>query len=274
MTYNPKEIPEHINVSRVHPLVNFASLVGTVMVASAVIYWSLGWVAAQLVTRISPEMEVKIGQQLISTIETTSAQPQQLNYLEELLTSLREPATATRVPLTLHLLDSQNPNAAIVPGGHILVSNALLKEAESENELAFVLAHELGHFVERDPLERLGRSLVFLTLTSALGFGTGNSGSQGIVTFPGYLTDLHYSRQQEKAADLYALSALIRLYGHGGHSLSFLERLKTKEMGGKLPPYFSTHPLTQERIDYLWQIASQRGWSMTGAPTHVLKLTE
>ena len=87
------------------------------------------------------------------------------------------------------------------------MTTALLEEAESENELAFVLAHELGDHVAKDPLKGLERSLVFLTVASALGMGTGNA---DVVTLTGSLTNLHYSRQQETAADLYALEAIVR----------------------------------------------------------------
>ena len=143
---------------------------------------------------------------------------------------------------------------------------ALLEEAESENEIAFVLAHDLGHHINRDPLKGLGRSLVFLTISSALGIGAGNA---DIVTLTGSLTNLHYSRQQESAADIYALRAIVNLYGHGGSSLDFFQRMQTKDPRGKLSAYFSIHPLTQERINYLHQVATQQGWHMTGEVTNL-----
>lgn len=266
MVYKPKEIPEGTNVTAVHPLVNFAYLLGTVVVFSALIYLGLGVVATQLVTRISPEMEAKIGQSLLSSVNTTPVKiaPRQQQYLESLLTSVQRAGLNTSVPLTIHIQKSQYPNAAIIPGGHIIVTTALLKGAESENEIAFVLAHELGHHINRDPLKGLGRSLVFITVSSALGIGAGNG---ELVTLTGSLTNLHYSRQQESAADLYALEAVVDLYGHGGSSLDFFKRIQAKDRRGKLSAYFSTHPLTKERIDYLDRVAAQKGWQMTGKAT-------
>lgn len=265
MVYKPKEIPEETNVTSVHPLVNFAYLLGTVVVFSAAIYLGLGVIATQLVTRISPEMEAKIGQQLLPTLNTTdtSTYLPQRQYLENLLTSVQADSN-TSVPLTIHIQENEYPNAAIIPGGHIIVTTALLKEAESENEIAFVLAHELGHHINRDPLKGLGRSLVFLTVSSALGIGAGNG---EIVTLTGSLTNLHYSRQQESAADVYALEAIVNLYGHGASSLDFFQRMQAKDRRGKLSAYFSTHPLTKERINYLHQVANQKGWQMTGEVT-------
>ena len=272
MEYKPKEIPEGINVTSVHPLVNFIYLLVTVVVFSALVYLGLGIIATKLVTRISPEMELKIGNSLISSGSKSSIKSNfpQKQYLESLLTSLAQANSYNSLPLTIHLQKSKHANAVILPGGHIIVTTALLQEAESENELAFVLAHELGHHIARDPLKGLGRSLVFLTVTSALGIGTGNA---DLVTFTGSLTNLHYSRQQESAADIYALSAIIRFYGHGGGSLDFFKRIQTKhkDSRSKLSSYFSTHPLTQARIEHLHKVAREQGWQMTG---EVIKLSD
>ena len=274
MEYQPKEIPEgvNVNVTSVHPLVNFAYLLGTVVAFSVLVYLGLGAIADQLVTRMSPKMEAKIGQQLLSTVPNiaTESHTKQKQYLEDLLNSLQTPNSHKSTPLTIHIQDDPLPNAAIIPGGHIIVTTALLEEAESENELAFVLAHELGHHVARDPLKGLGRSLVFVTVATALGFGTGNT---DMVTITGSLTNLHYSRQQESAADVYALSRIISFYGHGGASLDFFERMQAKDQDhlSKFSAYFSTHPLTEERIETLHQVAIEKGWQMTGEATDYQK---
>lgn len=260
MSYTPKEVPEN-NVTPIHPLINFLYLIGVVVTFGALAYWILGAIASLLVTQMSPQMEQRIGQQLVSTLETS--EPEQQEYLENLLETLYEPQTI-QVPLTLHVIDYEQPNAAVLPGGHILLTEGLLEQAESENELAFVLAHELGHVVARDSLKGLGRSLVLLTVTSALGFGTGGSTPPGLDTLTN-LTSLHYSRQQETAADLYALSTLVEVYGHGGYGLDFFTRIKTEDKGRL--ELFSTHPLTQQRINYLHEIAQERGWKMTGEAT-------
>ncbi|MCC0176742.1 M48 family metallopeptidase [Waterburya agarophytonicola K14] len=265
MVYKPKEIPEGVNVTSVHPLVNFAYLLGTVVVFSGLVYLGLGAIATQLATRISPELEAKIGRELISDIphlDRESNSPKQ-QYLEELLTSLQKSNVNSYTPLTIYVQKSKISNAAILPGGHIIITTTLLEEAESENELAFVIAHELGHHIARDHLKGLGRSLVLLTVASVLGVGGGNANIVGIT---GSLTNLHYSRQQESTADLYALSAIVDYYGHGDASLDFFNRIQTKnkDKRGEFSAYFSTHPLTQKRINYLHQFAKKKGWKMKG----------
>ena len=268
MVYKPKEIPEDVNVTPIHPLVNFAYLLGTVLVVSTLIYLGLGAIATQLATRISPEMEAKIGQHLVSDMaeKAEKIDSKQQQYLDDLLAELEKSDSSSYTPLTIHVQKSKVSNAVIFPGGHIFVTTTLLAEAESENELAFVLAHELGHHVTRDHLKGLGRSLVFLTIASVLGIG---SGDVNVVGITGSLTNLHYSRQQESAADIYALKAIVNCYGHGDASLDFFNRIQREERDsrGELSSYFSTHPLTHKRIDYLYQIAKQKGWKMKGEIT-------
>jgi len=268
MVYKPKELPEDINVTSVHPLVNFANLLGTVILVSGLGYLILGAIATQLATRISPETETKIGQQLLTTMPNlvTKVNEEDQQYLEDLLDSLQTQNSSDIAPVTIHIKEDEQPNAFVIPGGHIIFTTALLQEAESENELAFVLAHELGHHVARDPLKGLGRSLVFITIASVLGIGTDNA---DLVTITGSLANLHYSRQQESAADVYALSKVIDFYGHGAASLDFFERIQAenKDTRNKFSSYFSTHPLTQERIETLHQVATENSWSMTGEVT-------
>ncbi|MBC6419256.1 MAG: M48 family metalloprotease [Prochloron sp. SP5CPC1] len=266
MKYTPKEITEEVNVTKVHPLVNLASLLGTTIVVSAAIYLGLGFVAGQLATRMDPETEIKIGQSLFPTGISHREHSQQLEYVEGLLGSLQQEMGATRIPLTVHLWENEQLNAAIFPGGNIVVTTGLLEAVETENELAFVLAHELGHFAARDTLKALGRSLVFVFVSTAI---DSQGGASGVVSTTGQLTNLHYSRTQESAADLYALEAIIRRYQHGGYSLDFFARIKAKDTKGKLSEYFSTHPITQDRIDELKTIAAARGWSMTGVASPI-----
>ncbi len=84
------------------------------------------------------------------------------------------------------------PNAAATLGGHIFVFEQLLHVLDSENSLAMVLAHELAHCINRDPLRSVGRALLLDIALSSAGIGT-VAGEHLILT--------RYSREQELAAD-------------------------------------------------------------------------
>ncbi len=274
--YVPKELPidDNVNVTRRHPLKNFIYLLGTVVIISIIIFVLLGYTASWLATRIGADNEIRVGKLLYNTIsETEVIDDRRIYYLDELLHDMLDVDEIARLPLTIHLLDTEIVNAAIMPGGHVLINTGLLQKVKSENELAFILSHELGHFQHQDPLKSLGRSLVVVSALAAVGIGTSSSsgGLSDIVSWTGELTILHYSRNQETKADEYGLARVINHYGHGGHSLDFFNGFQKFEDGerqlSQVSQYFASHPENQERIDYLNTLAVQKGWNMEGELT-------
>ena len=270
--YVAKELPitENVNVTRRHPLTNFIYLLSSVVIISGIIFIMLGYTASWLVTKISPDNEKRVGDLLYNIIaETEIIDDRRIYYLDELLHDMLNAEENLRLPLNIHLLDTDIVNAAIMPGGHVLINTGLLRKVKSENELAFVLAHELGHFQNKDPLKSLGRSLVIISALATVGIGTSSSseGLSNIVPWTGEFTILHYSRNQETKADEYSLARVVNHYGHGGHSLDFFDGLKESEEFPQVSQYFASHPQNQERIDYLNELAIQRGWDMNGEIT-------
>ena len=265
--YVPKPITEEVNITPVHPLANLSYLLAVVGGVTVAAYFMLGWVADILVNRIGPEMEVKIARQSVpaDVLDRGINGDPRLSYSLELLNSMRTPEAIEQIPLRIGMIDSEQPNAGVFPGGYFVVTEGLFEAIETENALAFVMAHELGHFEHRDPLERMGRSLVFATLASALGIGS--DGSSGVVSLTGELAALHYGRAQELAADDFALARVVEKYGHGGSSLEFFESILESSSDNRFTAYFSSHPLTRERIDRLKEIARRNGWSMNGPAT-------
>lgn len=272
MKYVPREIVDEVNVTPVHPLVNFGYLIGTVVVAAAAIYAGLGVVGAQLATRMGSQAEDKVGEVIFENVFSNmplTTEGKEFEYLETLTESLKSPALEQRPELKLHILDEPLPNAMVSAGGYIYVTQGLLDSAKSENELAFVLAHELGHYEHRDNLRSLGRSIVFLSLNSTLAA----SGIQLPAFLMGSLglADLHYSREQEQKADVYALEMMHERYGHVDHALDFFKRLNEEELDLGVANQFlewqSTHPLTDSRIEHLEDLASRQGWALEGEPT-------
>ncbi len=277
MKYTPKEITEEVNVTKVHPLVNFAYLLGTVVGLTLLVYLGLGIAADFLVPRISSKTEKHIGDLLAPVVTaqlnaTEIKEDKRIEYLEDLIVSLQGEKVDAEIPLTVHLVDSKIENAAALAGGHIFVTAGFLNSVKSENELAFVLAHELGHLAARDSLKGLGRSLPLMFILTVVDFGTsGTGGTPGIIKHAVNLTAMNYSRDQEYAADVYGLSATVRRYGHGDNSLDFFENMANREgktaLANNVSEYFLTHPLTEKRIEILKELAAKNAWSMVGEIT-------
>jgi len=158
--------------------------------------------------------------------------------------------------LRLSVLEDDVPNAFATVGGRVMVTQGLLDAVESENELAMVLAHELGHLAARDPAVALGATATLGLLGAAFG-----AGQDGLSQSASALSAMAFSRAQERAADEFALTALKKRYGHSGGADRFFRRIEAERnrASAMVPAFMSTHPSDAGRIARI--VASQAGWN-------------
>ncbi|HBH27454.1 MAG TPA: peptidase M48, partial [Desulfofustis sp.] len=159
--------------------------------------------------------------------------------------------------INVYLMENEEINAVALPGGNIVVFTGLVAQVESENELAMVLAHEMGHFSHRDHLRGLGRGLGLAVIVSLL-FGPDSSASD-LVSGSLLSFQAHYSQDQEADADRYGLDLLVRSYGHAGGSIDFFERLAAQHPD-RLPYLFASHPHPDARIAALKERIDSYGY--------------
>jgi predicted Zn-dependent protease len=150
----------------------------------------------------------------------------------------------------IHLYKEPQANAFSLPGGHIAVLSGLLWEAQTEDEIAAVIAHEMGHMVKRDALS----AYVQAQGLNIIGIMVGSSGAYGgVAELASFVQILRYSRELELAADDYAVEILTKA-GYSTQGLStFLTRMEseTPESFREVSEYMeilSTHPNTDERM--------------------------
>jgi beta-barrel assembly-enhancing protease len=140
-------------------------------------------------------------------------------------------------------------NAFALPGGRIILSGKLIDAAKTPEEVAGVLAHELGHVDSRDPEVALVR-LTGLQLLISL--ATGSDGGSVLSNLAGLATLLRYTRTAEIRADDYAQMLLNRAKIDPLGLKRFFESVRKLEEartpGGPLGGLLSTHPATEERI--------------------------
>lgn len=245
MKYTPKEITENVNVSSSNPLRIFAIVLIKIIVILILLYLIIGVLVDFVAPRISIKTERKLGMFIGPQLQGQKRMEQE-PYIQSILDSLVEKdSSLPGFVYTVHVINSEQVNAIALPGGSIVVFTGLLKEVGSENEIAMVLAHELGHFYHRDHLRGLGRHLLLLLLGSV--FSSADSGIGQIIA-PS-ITSLHmrFSQTQERAADGYALDLLNKKYGHVGGSLDFFAKMSKKDTYPKFLYVFSTHPYPESR---------------------------
>lgn len=259
MLYRPALLKKNVNVSPKSPLKEFCILFAGLSTLLLLVFWALGFFVDAAVATISPEMEQTLFAAVSSSSKRHTDLPSEKEAALQSIIHKLEQCLAIPYPVSIHIKESPQVNASVLPGGTIIVMSGLLKKANSENELAFVLAHELGHCLNRDHLKAMGRRIVILAL-SAMITGTNSDISRLLVPAErvGY-TD--YSRNQELAADKTALLALNCTYGHVGGATDLFEAMGTdrKRMNAKTFPPISSHPDFRTRIDKLKKISQARG---------------
>lgn len=277
MKYTPVQPPEGINVSEEHPLKSFfilsAGAIGLILGALLI----LSLVADLIVGYIPIEYErslfenQNLGDLIADSEGQTSTEVEA--YLLKLVDSLHQQADHKYQDhkFKVSLSPMPEPNAFAAPGGYIVVTNGLLKSIESENGLAMVLAHEIGHHYERHPLRGMGRGIVVgLFLVTLSGFDGGGLAENflGQTTLIGQLA---YSRKQETDADEIGIDLLTRHYQHASGASEFFAYIQREGLHEHAPPAFlSTHPSPEKRLEYLSKSEQQNSGKKTPLPQVVL----
>jgi Zn-dependent protease with chaperone function len=267
--FDPALPDDSVNVVATHPLRDAATLVAGIVAVVVVLMVVLAGVVELAVPRIPASLEARIfpspdvysalGVGVEEVSDPRSAE------LARVLDRLAAHWAENPYELQLAVFEHETPNAFAFPGGFVAVTTGLLDSASSENELAFVLAHELGHFRNRDQLRGLGRGVAFGLLVGFLGVG-GSGSAATVAGVVARITSAGFSREQESAADDFGLALVNAEYGHVAGATEFFERLPKPDnaIERELEGYLSTHPLSAERIDAMRELAVERGWSFEG----------
>ena len=260
MKYTPRLPERNDNVTPRSPLGQFFILAGGLLGIVVAAYFILGLLVDVIVPHISPDLERKLAGVFMNAVDDgadTDTGPQ-TRYCQRLMDKLQQDCTDLPYHLTVHVNKHSAVNALALPGGQVVVFTGLLDKVTTENELAFVMAHEMGHYMHRDHLRGIGRTLVFMAISTVV-FGP-DSGVNSFLAQSLNLTELRFSRQQEAWADAYALNTLHCAYGHVGAATAFFERIKEEADPGIFGHYFSTHPRNQARITRLNELTEQKGF--------------
>jgi len=224
---------------------------------------------------LTPEQEYYIGRAVVASVLQMYRPldlPQANAYLNLLGQSL---AVFSNRPETFGgyhflLLDSDEVNAFAAPGGLILVTRGMLRCCENEDELAAVLAHEIGHVELKHGLSaikqgRLNSALTIIATESAKQLGndqlisltqTFEASVQDIATT---LLSKGYSRKQEQEADAAAVR-LLRRAGYPERSVITMLNRMDKQLGRSRGLGFDkTHPSAKSRADGLRKIVRDTG---------------
>ena len=159
-----------------------------------------------------------------------------------------------KLAYTFHVIEGREINGFSIPGGHVYITTGLLKLA-NDDELASVLAHEVGHVVARHSLKTLKQRQQTTDIAEALGSITGIAGdvardlSTTLVQIigEGFLT-IH-TREEEREADYLGVRAMPRAGFDARAMITMFQKVQRVNDAGLLGSLFSDHPDVQERIN-------------------------
>lgn len=163
--------------------------------------------------------------------------------------------------LKIILVDDPYPNAFTDGAKTIYVSSSLISEFPNPDIFRGVIAHEIGHIMSKhvarqQEYEEMYNKAALITTTLGVAASIANGGAEGIAVSMGALhmrdkAVLAYSRENEMAADQFAMSLLEK----SGHSnigmINFFEEIRLQSTQMLANPYDSTHPLTKDRLKTL-----------------------
>lgn len=258
MKFTPKRLEGNVNVSQTHPLAELFWLLGGLILVTALVFFALGFSADWAASKAPIGVENWLGKQALEHFPAKENSALK-NQLQALIDSLPADSPLHQYDFRVFLSPSDEVNAVALPGGNIVVFSGLLKQLESENELAMILAHELGHFAHRDHLRGLGRGLG-LAVAATLLFGQDNAASS-LVSNTLLTFQARYSQAQESAADSFGLDLLNQRYGHAGGGTDFFARM-AKKAGGRIPYLLASHPHPEARIGRLEALIAKQGYKM------------
>jgi Zn-dependent protease with chaperone function len=227
-------------------------VIGGVILATVLGLWFGADLLVELaVSRIPVEWEQKLGESAYRdflTHQEVMKDGPAVTALGEMMQRLTEQIPDSPYKFEVTVVKSDLVNAFALPGGYVVVFTGLMKKAESGEEVAGVLSHELNHVLQRHGLERIVKNLGLLTVV-AIVFGD-QQGLVGIMKQLGVeLFTLKFGREQETEADLTGLQLLQRAKIDPSGMTQFFERLSEKDEGRM--EWLSTHPMSTARAEGL-----------------------
>tara|TARA_Y100001970_G_scaffold262971_1_gene347885 strand:+ start:4774 stop:5637 length:864 start_codon:yes stop_codon:yes gene_type:complete len=262
---DPRAPDDSVNLTPTHWLREATTLTGGLTVFALLGFTAIAFLVNLLVPVIPLHIEAQVTKAIWEEVQdyVPEGSEDTVARLDSLVNELANHWPDREYDFRVAVVEAGSPNAFALPGGLIIVTTDLIRIAASENELAFVLGHELGHFHNRDHLKALGRGILFDLALASIGMGPGSI--SGLFGNAGLLTSRSFNRRQERTADRFGLELMYEQYGTVAGSLDFFRHdLGATGMSETIADFAGTHPGSATRIEELIDFAGEKGWPLDG----------
>lgn len=237
--------------------------IGIMLIAFCFYKYAIPPIAGVFAEKVPIEYEEKWGDSMLKNIVNPENKFGDFNYIkDDSLTALtnqfiKEIDFETDYKIKITVVKNDQINAFALPGGNVVVFDALLKKLKTKEEFIALLGHEVAHITQKHTLKNLFRSLsgyIFISLitsdingVSAVLFENANS-----------IYNLGYSRELETEADRYAQKTM---HKNKVNPKGLLDLFLVLDSASKVEPYqiLSTHPLTKDRISFARKFITKNG---------------
>ncbi|PTY00684.1 hypothetical protein DB354_01095 [Opitutus sp. ER46] len=232
-------------------------------------FWVPPRLARSIAGRVPPAIEVRAGAAAKATLAQyfTPFAPDlaERARVERQLIRIQPDGRTTPRPTIEFWRFTQSPNAFALPGNVIVLNQELLELSLTDDELAALLAHELGHLRLRHGIQSVLRNSFALLIVSA---ATGDLSALGAFTtsLPVALLQNGYSRDLEREADAFAYDLLRERRIPTKAFSSLLVKLGNRAPAEAAFSYLSTHPATEERIARFGVLTAEERQRLVAAP--------
>lgn len=221
------------------------------------VVWGIPWLSDRIAEQIPVNIEAKLGEGVLEQLDKRFGfEPSELESTREAELRARfdrvvaaAGASAGQHCLEFRRADDIGANALALPGGTIVVTDALIDALSDDRAFDAIVAHELGHQHHRHTLRQTLRSS-FVIVLAAFFAGDVSAASSVVVGVPTFLLQNHYSRGFEEESDRYAFATLEAMGESPAWFAEAMRNLKSAhEDYGDEVKYLSTHPSDDERIE-------------------------
>ena len=230
--------------------------------------WMLAFVIPLIAAgcAVSTQQEVALGTQYAAQVDSQlpiihDAALQR--YIDILGDSIAHVTSRADLDWHFAIVNTDVVNAFALPGGFVYVNRGIIEHADKMDELAGVMAHEIGHVVKRHSVKQMQQAEganVGVMLACVLTNVCESQAGQTAINLGGTLVFAKFSREDEAQADEEGFSYLVKAGISPQGMVSFFQKLVDMEQqsGASAPPaWFSDHPLTQDRIADVQNLINQ-----------------
>lgn len=247
-------IYDNVNVTEEDPLKEFFKVVIQLATYIILFYLLIFCSSGLIIKTLSIEKQIKLENFItnlsqVKTKKITDEEKQRLINIRNVI--LEDDAKFPKTSkLDIGIIEHEEMNALCFPNGNIYITDKLFEKLDTEEKLTFVIAHEMGHYKNKDHLMNLRKSISNNVVILSLCILGVEQKFTTIVSETLDLSDYKFSKQIEANADKYAAKRLLSIYGNTNGGIEVLNILEEGKYNIEFD-MLSTHPSLNKRLLFL-----------------------